>query len=201
MKKAVLFLLLAIPIVVFLYNFCVSKKNKKPQHISNRNELINSTFLELKAETLSKKEITFPTDVSGKSTVLIIAFKGEAQKLVDTWTIPILKKYTNQEINFYEIPMISGGYKIAKGFINKGMRSGVPKKNHGNVATYYGKLKDYKTNLMMNNNKSIYLYLLDKTGKIKYISDAEATETKLTELFKTIEDLRQFNKKTKENGI
>jgi ATP10 protein len=156
---------------------------------SERDALIGKVFPELKAQTLSKKDVVFPKDVAGKPTIICIAFVGNAQSLVDTWTTPILKKYPNQEVNFYEIPMIKGAWGIVSGMIDGGMRSGVPKELHGNVATYYGSLTDYKTNLMMPDKNSCYLFLLDKTGVIQYVAEAAADSDKLTVLYGIVDKL------------
>jgi hypothetical protein len=156
---------------------------------TDRETLIDKVFPELKAECLSKKNITFPNDVLGKPSILAIVFESDAQKIVDTWIAPIMKKYSNNEVNYYEIPMISGNYKIMKSVIDNGMRSGVPKNLHDNVATYFGKLDEYKTNLMMPDKNSCYIFLLDKEGKIKYISSGNASINKLEKLYNTVQDL------------
>jgi predicted transcriptional regulator len=85
--------------------------------------------------------------------------------------------------------MISSGYKWMSGFIDGGMRSGVPKNLHNNVATYYGKLNQYKNDLMLYNNKSCYLFLLDNTGHIKFLDEGASSTIKLNQLFMQIENL------------
>jgi ATP10 protein len=160
---------------------------KKMDSKSPREALVNTAFPEIKATTLSKQNIVFPKDVLGKPTIICIAFVGAAQSLVDTWTTPILAKYPNQEVNYYEVPMIKTGYKFMRGFIDGGMRSGVPKALHGNVATYYGDLKTYKSDMKVEDVKSCYVFLLDKTGVIQYVSDSSSNAGKLTALYGAID--------------
>jgi hypothetical protein len=45
-------------------------------------------------------------------------------------------------------------------FIDNGMRGGVPKELHGNVATYYGSLIAYKTDLVLEDKNSCYLFFI-----------------------------------------
>jgi hypothetical protein len=165
----------------------MSAKSGLAADTSARNALINTPFPELKAQTLAKQEMLFPKDVAGKPTIICIAFEGSAQSLVDTWTTPVLAKYPNQEVNYYEIPMITSGYKLMRGFIDGGMRSGVPKELHKNVATYYGGLSDYKKGLMMDKKGSCYTFLLDKSGVIQYVSEGVSNDDKLTEMYAVIE--------------
>jgi ATP10 protein len=155
----------------------------------DRNKLIGTKFPTIAVKTLSKNNIELPAFTMGKPVIICIVFEQSAQAKVDTWTNPILQKYTAGQVNYFEIPMINANYKIARGFIDNGMRSGVPKELHNNVATYYGKLNTYKTNLMMYDKNSCYLFLLDSVGIIKHIDEATATTVKIDTLFKAIEKL------------
>jgi ATP10 protein len=170
-----------------------TKKLNMPFDNTDRNVLINTSFPELKAQTLSKQDRIFPRDVAGKPTIICIAFEGAAQSLVDTWTTPTLAKFPNSEVNYYEIPMIKTGYKFMRGFIDGGMRSGVPKDLHKNVATYYGDLSAYKKTLMMNKKESCYMFLLDKSGIIQYVSEGVADADKLTKVYGIIEQILAKN--------
>ncbi len=190
MKNIFKFYFLAFSLIVTACNGqegCPSKKlEAKPngEFVNlKRNVLLNLKFPEMKVQTLSKKDITFPTETIGKPTILCLVFEGKAQSLVDTWTTPILAKYANNEVNYYEIPMIKSLYKIMKNTIDNGMRKGVPEKLHGNVATYFGSLSDYKTKLMLDDTDNCFIFLLDKKGVIKYVADNVADAQKLSALY------------------
>jgi ATP10 protein len=201
-KKSLLRLLLLNSLCFFVLSCSMQDANssKKMDIKSNdnsenskRNALIGTAFPEIKAQTLSKKDIVFPTDLAGKPTIICIAFEGSAQPLVDTWATPVLAKYPNQEVNYCEIPMIASGYKFVRGFIDGGMRGGVPKNLHNNVATYYGSLSSYKTNLMMDKKDSCYLFLLDKSGAIQYLSEGVSDADKLNKMYAVIEQILAKN--------
>jgi hypothetical protein len=185
--------------VAFSYGSCkgqdaktTTKMDTTQSSATKRDALLGKIFPELKAQTLSKQAVAFPKDVAGKPTIICIAFVGDAQSLVDTWTTPILKKYPNQEVNFYEVPMIKGAWGIMSNMIDGGMRSGVPKALHGNVATYYGSLSSYKTDLMMDDKRSCYLFLLDKTGVIQFVSESSSDGGKLAALYAAIEKMNNL---------
>lgn len=173
-----------------IYAQVILKENDMIMKTDNdRTALLNTKFPSIAVQTLSKNKIELPSFTYGKPTIICIVFEQNAQQKVDTWTNPILQKYTKGEVNYFEVPMIKAAYKIASGFIDSGMRSGVPKELHGNVATYYGKLNKYKTNLMMYDNNSCYLFLLDSNGIIKHIDVSVANPEKIDSLFKAIEKL------------
>ena len=165
---------------------------KKMEAKSNREALVSKAFPELKAQTLARQNIVFPKDVMGKPTVICVAFVGNAQSLIDTWAVPILAKYPNQEVNYYEIPMINAAWGVMSGMIDGGMRSGVPKELHKNVATYYGSLSGYKNELMMPDKKSCYVFLLDKTGIIQYVNEYSSTPEKLADLYTAIDKVNSL---------
>jgi len=151
--------------------------------------VINKVFPKISAETLSKKAIEFPKDVKGKPTVIMIAFKRDAQDQIDPWQQAISKKYKSKEINYYEIPMMSGGLKIISGIIDGGMRGGVAPALHDFVASYYGNLDNYISYLNVNKDKNCYLFLLDKNGIIKFKTESTINAAKMQELETNISTL------------
>jgi ATP10 protein len=152
----------------------------------DRNSLINKDFPNLSAETLSGKAINFPKDTKGKFTIICIAFSDNAQPLADTWTKAVLEKYPNNEVNYFEVPMLKKGLKFMRGIIDGGMRRGVAKNLHDKVATYYGKLPDYKTQLLMPDDDGVYVFLLDINGKIVATTEDTASPEKTKLVFQKI---------------
>ncbi len=156
---------------------------------NNRTTLLSTTFPELKAQTLAGQNIVFPKEVMGKPTVICIAFVGAAQTLIDTWAAPILEKYSDNSINYYEIPMINATWGLMSNMIDGGMRNGVPKALHKNVATYYGNLSQYKKDLMMPEKNDCYVFLLDKNGNIQFVGNSAASSEKLAALYVAIDKI------------
>jgi ATP10 protein len=186
MKITLLFLSLII-VSYAIYSQIVKEEDIVSKNEIDRNKLINTKFPNLKVETLSKNKIELPNN---NITIACIVFEQNSQSKVDTWTVPIVEKYPNDNIIYLEIPMIKAGYKFASGFIDNGMRGGVPKDLHDNVATYYGKLNKYKTDLLMFDKNSCYLFLIDKNGIIKYTTESMASPEKLKALYSEVEKLQ-----------
>jgi hypothetical protein len=188
-KKVVIGIALVVVTYTIYAQIILKEKDITMTENIDRNKLIDTKFPTIAVKTLAKNKIELPAFTMGKPTIICIVFEQSAQGKVDTWTNPVLQKYTAGQVNYYEIPMINASYKIASGFIDNGMRSGVPKELHNNVATYYGKLNTYKTDLMMYDKNSCYLFLLDSAGIIKHIDEAAATTDKIDTLFKAIKKL------------
>ncbi|MDZ7331765.1 MAG: mitochondrial ATPase complex subunit ATP10 [candidate division KSB1 bacterium] len=152
---------------------------------------IGKPFPELKAETLSGIEIKYPDDLQGKITLILIAFKRETQLKIDSWLEPFSKVFSaDTSVQFFEIPMLSAGWKLMSPIIDGGMRSGIPKQKHGNVTTFYGNVDKYCEQLGIKDKSDAYIFLLDPEGKIQWRSNGFATQEKLKELFERIETLK-----------
>jgi len=151
---------------------------------------IDMEFPELKAETLSGIDMKYPDDVKGKITLILMAFKRETQRTIDSWLEPFSKAFENDTtVQFFEIPMLAGAWKLMSPFIDGGMRSGIPKQKHGNVTTFYGDVNKYCKLLSIKDKSDGYVFLLDQNGVIQWRSNGFATEEKLQELFDKIESL------------
>jgi hypothetical protein len=146
-------------------------------------------FPEIPAETLSRKKVIFPHHTRGKFAFLLIAFRRQTQGEVDSWLNPFVHDFAgNKEITFFEIPMISGNWKWMSGWIDSGMRSGVPDEKHDHVATYYGPLRKYFDYLDIRDPRTVYVFLLDKEGRIIWREIGPANENNYGELKSLLED-------------
>lgn len=161
-------------------SFNMSKQTNKPM------------FPTIEAETLSRKKVVFPEITKGRYAFILIAFKRQTQGEVDSWLDPFVEDFAGREgITFYEIPMISGGWKWMSSWIDTGMRQGVPQYKHDHVATYYGPLKEYHEYLGIRDTGTVYVFLLDKQGHIIWRDSGPADEKKygkLKELIKEVLD-------------
>lgn len=157
--------------------------------------LIGKTFPTIAAETLAGNKMSYPDSIMGKTTLISIAFVREAQSQIDSWANPFETRFQGREdIRYYEIPMLSGKWKLMSFFIDGGMRSGIPKGKHNNVSTYYGDLRPYLTALNIQDTDLAYLFLLDDQGKIQWHDQGFASEEKLQQLYHTCEKLISLDK-------
>ncbi len=161
-----------------------------PNTMTNKtNPNIGKTFPEIKDNSLEKTPVSLPEAAKGKVTLVVISFLHQNQPQLDSWLEPFVDKYGNKESHtFYEVPMISGGYKFMRPMIDGGMRAGIPKAKHKNVVTMYGDVKKYIKALNLN-PKYGYAFLLDREGIIRWQGRSFSTPETLKELFETAERL------------
>ena len=84
-------------------------------------------FPEIEGTSLSLVEHQIPRTLAGQVNLLLIAFRQWQQRDVNTW-VPTAAALAEEYASFraYELPVISKAYRPVSGFIDGGMRSGIP---------------------------------------------------------------------------
>jgi hypothetical protein len=99
--------------------------------------------------------------------LLALGFSRDSQQAVEAWSNRFRKDFgSDPRVAFYEIPVIGGLGRLARPFINSGMRRGTPPALHENVITVYGDVGDWKDRLGYSEGLFAYLLLLDPSGRI-----------------------------------
>jgi hypothetical protein len=144
---------------------------------------IGKTFPEVKDDSLAHTHITLPDAARGKVTLVVISFLHQNQAQLDSWLEPFVERFSNKErYTFYEVPMISGGYKFMRPMIDGGMRAGIPQEKHKNVVTMYGDVEKYIKALDLDPQYG-YAFLLDQEGFIRWQGQGFSNPETLKELF------------------
>ena len=95
----------------------------------------------------------------------------------------------DDRVTFFEVPMLGQGARLARWFIDSGMRRGTPRDLHENVLTVYGSTGDWKQRLAVADDRLAYLVLLDREGRVRWTHTGTLEETKLAELRAAIDPL------------
>ena len=150
---------------------------------------IGMKFPNVTADSLAGTKESIPESCRGKVTLVGVAFLRESQSQLDSWLNPFYEKFGSRDgFMFYEIPMISSGYKFMRFVIDGGMRGGIPSFKHKHVVTMYGDVEKYLTALHLDPRYG-YAFLLDREGAIRFQAQGYATEQQLQELFSKAEAL------------
>lgn len=111
----------------------------------------------------------------------------EAQSQADGWAKFWEDKLKKRGIDFYEIPMMSGKYKWLRIWVDRGMRSDIPKEKHDNVACFYGDKQKYMQLLGITALRKAHVLLIDENGKILVQQEGEVQETSMKEFITAID--------------
>jgi hypothetical protein len=154
----------------------------------NSSGVVGNLFPGISGTTLNDKNVSVPSDIKGKSSIIALAYSQDAEKELSTWTEPAYDKFIGKtelmsyDVNLYFIPMFSG----AKASIAESAREKFKKENdpqlYPYVLIYKGDIEQYKSALQMNKKESPYIFVLDKDGKIVYATSGAYTEAKMDEI-------------------
>ena len=140
-------------------------------------------FPVLKASNLQKKVLSLPGDFAGERNLLLIAFKRKQQENVDTWLREMKRFKSSTGFHYYELPTISRLNPVARWFINRGMRSGIPDPEaRARTITLYLDKEEFKNALRLPDENRIYAILVDRTGQVHWRAEGDFDEAKAVSL-------------------
>jgi hypothetical protein len=133
-------------------------------------EIVTGEFLPaLRGESLAGREAVLPQAAEGRVALLLLGFTYESRFAVEAWAEKFRKQFdSDRRVTFYEIPMIGGMARLAKWFIDSGMRRGTPAADYEHVITVYRSTELWKQRVRYAEPNAAYLILLDAKGKVAW---------------------------------
>ena len=142
-------------------------------------------FPKISAENLNKEKVTLPDDFNGNPLLVLIAYKQKQQLNVNTW----LDRMDEIEsaipgVQIIETPTISSGkWGWMAGFIDGGMRSGIPDPEaRARTITLYTDVSLFNQALNIESVDTIYAVLLDEDGEVIEMVEGDYSPEKLDAL-------------------
>ncbi|MEO5815200.1 MAG: hypothetical protein ABIT20_07965 [Gemmatimonadaceae bacterium] len=127
-------------------------------------------FPVVEGSNLEGRSMTLPADFGGDLNVVLVAFQRDQQADVDTWT-PALKTMASERpgLRVYELPTLGRRYRLIRGFIDGGMRSGIPDSTvRAATITLYIDKDSFKRPLGIESEDSIHVFLVERGGVIRW---------------------------------
>jgi hypothetical protein len=133
---------------------------------------VGDMFPRLEAEFLTGRKAVLPDAAAGKSALVMMGFTYDSRFAVEKWAEHVSREFgTNDKVTFFEVPVIGGMGRMAKWFIDSGMRKGTPKALHENVITVYGGADRWKKAMGFSkaDEDAAYLALLGPDGRVRWL--------------------------------
>lgn len=145
-------------------------------------------FPHVTGESLTRERVTIPDAYRGKNTLLLVGYTQKAQFDIDRWILGVLQADIPVEI--VEVPTIAGMMpQMVQGFINNGMRSGIPQNDWASVVTVYEDASKIIQLLGNERPQSAYAVLLDRAGVIVWSSNIGYSASQIMTLKQTVQKL------------
>jgi len=148
-------------------------------------------FPQLQASNLEKRLMNLPGDFEGSRNLLLVAFQREQQSQVDTW-LREMKRFEEVDPSFryYELPTIQSPNRLLRWIIDTGMRRGIPDpKARARTITLYIDKAPFLKALGITDEKRIYCFLVDRTGRVLWRTDGVFEESKGLSLRDALQEL------------
>ncbi|WP_425391349.1 hypothetical protein [Ekhidna sp.] len=164
---------------------------------------VGESFPEMEAETLTNEFVDIPKDISGKYSLIGIAFSKKAEDYLKGWFEPVYNQFIYKnpnpgpfdfsfDINTYFIPMFTGAKRPAYQKVMKKMKKTIDLRLQPNVVFYKGTLKEYKDALNFDGKDIPYFYVIDPNGKIVYATSGRYTKQKMQEITDAVDSAMEM---------
>lgn len=128
---------------------------------------LGDTLPRLRGALLSGREFVLPDSSLDAATLLLLGFTYDSRRDVEAWAGRFRRDFgTDTGIACFEVPVIGGAGRLARPFIDRGMRRGTPRERHDHVLTVYRAAGDWKRRVGFSEPDVAYLLLLDRAGRL-----------------------------------
>jgi len=153
--------------------------------------IVNGKFPSVNGRNLNRKKIKLPGELKGNINFLLLAFFQNQQKTIESWlnfASELEEKFN--ELKYYEIPVIYKMNKLNQFLLNESMKTSIKdKKIREKTITLYLEKPKFLSSLKFDDEKNIYVILIDKNGKILWKERGRYNLNKGKKLIKHIEKM------------
>ena len=160
-------------------------------------QVIGKIFPAMEAETVEDKKVKLPGDVSGKYTLIGMAYSKKSEDELNSWFQPVFQKFIQKskgllsgftyDVNVYFVPMFTGVNAAATGTAKRKAMKNIDPQLLPYILFYRGELKTYKDALDFEKRDIPYFFVLDPEGKIVFATSGKYTEEKMDSVEEKIE--------------
>lgn len=123
----------------------------------------------LRGERLDGRPSVLPDSSLGTAFVLLLGFSYESRHDVEAWAARYRADFgPRPAIACFEVPVIGGAARLARPFIDRGMRRGTPRELHDRVITVYRDAGEWKRRLRFTAPDVAYVLLIDRAGRVAW---------------------------------
>lgn len=133
----------------------------------------------LTGEFLTGRAASLPGAASGKVALVMLGFTYDSRFAVERWGAWFGTAFaTRSDVTFFETPMLGGGARLGRFFIDRGMRKNTPVARHENVITVYGNTGTWKARLGVADatEDHAWLVLIDRSGVVRWMHHGDFDE-------------------------
>jgi hypothetical protein len=138
-------------------------------------------FPTLRARDLEEKSYSVPDELPGRLRVILLPFKQWQQILVGQWEDALAAAFEGRDdVTVWEVPALGAVWKPVRGYIDGGMRGGIPDVEvRRHTLTSYGELDTIRSGLGITDHETAYVFLVDADGEVLWRDSGEPDPAKV----------------------
>jgi hypothetical protein len=138
---------------------------------------------QIAGESLSGKQVSLPSAVSGSVAIIFIGFSHASQSQLKPWRERTTHEFRqNARVRVYSIAVLQDAPRLIRGMIVRGMKNGVPAEEHSRFLVVYHGESELKRITGFNGPGQAYMLLLDPKGEIVWRHRGPVTDAAFKEL-------------------
>ncbi|MEQ8906534.1 hypothetical protein [Ekhidna sp.] len=164
---------------------------------------VGNQFPKMEAESLTNEFVNLPADISGKHSLIGLAYSKKAEDDLKGWFEPIYNQFIYKnpnpgpfdfsfDVHAYLVPMFTGAKRPAYKKVMNNLKKTIDLRLQPNVLFYKGTIKEYKDALNFDGNDVPYFYVIDPKGKIVYSTSGRYTKQKMQEITDAVESAMEM---------
>ena len=114
-------------------------------------------------KNIAGQEITWPQELPAQKTVVILAYKRAQQEDVEGW---IERLGFGSDGPYVQVLMLGRGARLARGFIDGGLRSAFDAQQQQRTFTVYVDAKVLNAPLQVADTNSVSVFVIDRKGRV-----------------------------------
>jgi hypothetical protein len=154
---------------------------------------VGQPFPAVVGQSLEEERIEIPAAYAGDPVVILIGYKQRAQFDIDRWVMGLMQADVAAPI--VELPTIPGlAATFASGWIDDGMRAGIPREDWAAVVTLYGDAATPVAKFTGNDRGHLTrVAVLDAEGRVLWFDDEGYSARKALEVADLVAEIRGEN--------
>ncbi len=138
---------------------------------------------QITGETLSGKQISFPSASAGSVAIICIGFSHASQSQLKPWAERATSEFRQKSrVLVYATAVLEDAPRWVRGMAVHGMKSGVPAQQHDHFVVVYQGERELKRVTGFQRPEEAYILLLDPKGEIRWVGHGPVNDAVLQEL-------------------
>ncbi len=149
------------------------------------------TFPNVQGDNLNGRGVKLPSGADAPFAIIMVGFYEPQQDQINTW-LPTARELADQfpNVEYYELPVLNSGAAMVRGFIDGGMRRGIPQTAaRERTITIYTDREEFRRLAGIARDDQAWIGVVDRAGRVYWSALGSARPDQLVQLSSVVMQL------------